>query len=382
MTDNILKLSEMEDRFSADPEASYTLAAPYFYDEALYRQEQEKIFARQWNYACHQNEIPDAGNYKTIEIAGEPIFVIRGKDNVIRGFYNVCQHRAAQLVQGDGTAASVISCPYHSWSYDFEGNLRGAHACERVKGFEKKDFSLKTVQVEIFAGFVMVNLDLKAQSLCAQAEGLLDWLKKECPEIENYQLAEGNHNVVDCNWKVLTDNFIESYHLSLSGPCHKAFTDLVECEALDVRTHTIWSSHFGPAGPMDNSAFAYKNPRSLGGSNDFVSFQLYPAIGFTLFPGVSALNVFVNAPHGPEQTAQYFAYYTPDGTVHEDTKRGAHYFSYELGVEDNDLCAMVQKGLRSRAYHQGRFMIDEQRSGIGEHAVHHFHSWVRDQMAD
>jgi len=383
MSEATIKLAAMEDRFSDDPEISYTLAAPYYYDEALFRREQERVFARSWRFVCHRTEIPNAGDYTTLEVENESVLVIRGKDDVVRGFFNVCPHRASQLVRpGSGNKPSVITCPYHSWTFGHDGALRGASRCERVKNFNKEDFSLTPVRVEELCGFIFINLDEDAAPLDGMAAGLGDLLMRECPGLEDYTLLARSDFDVNANWKAIIDNFIENYHLVLSGPEHKKFADLVcsEEDQSTIRTHAAWSEFVSPAGPADNSAYQWATPRNLGGGNDFLTMHLFPDIGFVMFPGVNALSLFYTRPTGPETCTLVTAYYGPPGELDEATKAGVHYFSDELSPEDIELCEGVQRGLRSRAYHQGRLMVDAERTGLSEHAVHSFHAWLRSSL--
>lgn len=383
MSESNIKLAAMEDRFSDDPEVSYTLAAPYYYDEALFRTEQSRVFARSWRFVGHRNELPNVGDYVTVEADNESILVIRGKDDVIRGFFNVCPHRASQLVcHGSGNKPSVISCPYHSWTFEHDGTLRAASRCDRVKGFDKAEFSLTQVQLEELCGFIFINLDPDAPSLREKAEGLEDLLNRECPGLENYSFLTRSDFDVKTNWKVIIDNFIENYHLVLSGPEHKKFADLVSSEedVSIIRTHDVWTEFTSPPGRPDNDAFQWTEPRKLGGSNNFLTIHVFPDIGFVLFPGVNALSLFYTRPTGPETCTLVTAYYGPDTELDEATKAGVYYFSDELSPEDIELCEGVQRGLRSRAYHQGRLMVDAERTGLSEHAIHSFHAWVRAAM--
>lgn len=359
------------------------LPREYFFDEAIHGKEMRQIFARSWRWAAHQSELPNPGDYLTLSVAEESIVVLRGKDGELRAFYNVCQHRASRLLHGRGNLKGFITCPYHAWSYDHTGCLRAASKAEEVAGFDKQQFGLSPVRLEVWLGFVFVNLDPKAEPLAAIGRELEAMVRRICPEPEALMLAERQEVTVKTNWKTLIDNFVESYHLALSGPCHKAFTDLVDCRNFEVKTHSggqfdyLFSSHLAPAGPADNTAFSYSKARTFSDSNDFLSIHLFPDIGFVFFPGTDALSVFLMNPDGAEGTREVFAYYTKDGVPDEDTKRGIHYFTYELGREDNDLCENVQRGLRSEGYRGGIYMIDAACSGTSEHAVRSFHAQVR-----
>ena len=119
-----------------------SLEARYYTDPAVFQQEQHGLLARTWQFACHASEISEAGQYTCFEIAGQSLFAVRGKDGEVRAFYNVCQHRAHELVSGSGQARTLV-CPYHAWTYDLHGRLRGGHgpgkngASARYDGHEK-----------------------------------------------------------------------------------------------------------------------------------------------------------------------------------------------------------------------------------------------------
>jgi choline monooxygenase len=366
------------------PALSRPLPPRYFWDATLYEQEKRNVFAKSWRYVGHQSELPDSGNYTTIRISDQSIFVIRGEDGELRAFYNVCQHRAAELLVGKGTVRNFVTCPYHSWGYDHKGCLRAAANSANVPGFDKSQFSLSPVRLEVWCGFIFVNLDPVAEPLAVKAAELEPLMRRFCPGIDKLKLAERVEYHVKANWKTVVDNFIESYHLKLSGPAHKAFTDLVDCRDFKVTTHPggsnssyFWSAHTAPAGAQANRAFQYADVRVLGECNDFLSVHMFPDIGFVFFPGADCLALFVLPPAGAEATDEIMAYYTPDGSFDQDTKKGMDYFSLFLGPEDNDLVERVQRGLRSPGYRGGALMVDASRSGISEHAVQKFHEQLR-----
>ena len=366
------------------PSLARPLPAHYFWDAGHYEQEKTRVFAKSWRYVGHQSELAEPGDYTTMNVAGQSIFVIRGSDGNLRAFYNVCQHRATELLIGKGRVRDLVICPYHAWSYDHQGCLQKAPNSSQVPGFEKECFGLQPVRLEIWCGFVFVNLDEEAEPLADQAGALQALMRRFCPGIETLKLAESVRYQVKANWKTVVDNFIESYHLKLSGPAHKAFTDLVDCRNFQVTTYPggrntsyFWSSHTAPAGPLANRAYAYSDVRALGDGNDFLSVHMFPDIGFVFFPGADCLVAFVVPPCGPEATDQIMAYFTPDGSFDRDTKRGMDYFSLVLGPEDNELVERVQRGLKSKGYRGGALMIDAGRTGISEHALQKFHEQLQ-----
>jgi len=145
-------------------ELIHSLDARYYTDPQVFILEKEGLLARTWQFGCHSSALCEKGSYTTFEIAGESLFAVRGKDNEIRVFYNVCQHRAHQLVSGTGKA-SVVVCPYHAWTYELTGELRSGPNIKSVKGFNRSKICLTEVKCEEFLGFVFVNLDPDAKSM-------------------------------------------------------------------------------------------------------------------------------------------------------------------------------------------------------------------------
>ena len=130
-----------------------SLAARYYTDPEVFRLENRGLLARTWQFGCHSSELPKIGDYVTFEIANESLFAIRGRDEKIRFFFNVCQHRAHQLVKGKGNTRVVV-CPYHAWAYELNGKLRTGPNINSVEGFNRNKICLKQVRSEEFLGFV------------------------------------------------------------------------------------------------------------------------------------------------------------------------------------------------------------------------------------
>ncbi len=130
---------DFSDRFDRDPERSYNLAVAYYFDPVVYEKEKETIFYRSWNFICHMEHVRDIGGNATAMVADQNVFVIRGRDGVLRGFYNVCQHRAHELLKGSGKR-KVIVCPYHGWSYETDGRLKNARNSQDLPDFDPQEF--------------------------------------------------------------------------------------------------------------------------------------------------------------------------------------------------------------------------------------------------
>jgi len=157
-----------------------SLDARYYTDPAIFTAEQAGVLARTWQFACHASQLENPGDYYAFDLSDESLFCIMGRDGVIRTFYNVCQHRAHQLVQGAGSTRVVV-CPYHAWTYELTGRLRAAANTRTVAGFDKSQVCLTEVRTEVFLGFVFVNLDRDATPMDDWFPGARAELELSCP---------------------------------------------------------------------------------------------------------------------------------------------------------------------------------------------------------
>lgn len=174
--------------------------------------EESEIFRKEWICLGRAESIPETGDYIATDILDEPVVVVRGKDGVIRGFSNICLHRMARLLEGKGNARKIV-CPYHAWTYGLEGDLIGAPHMEQSTCFDKKDYKLPDVRAAVWQGWIYVTLNPEAPEI----EGHLRELGEVVTDryrMENYVETFREEHVWDTNWKILAENFMESYHLA------------------------------------------------------------------------------------------------------------------------------------------------------------------------
>jgi phenylpropionate dioxygenase-like ring-hydroxylating dioxygenase large terminal subunit len=175
--------------------------------------ERERIFARDWLCAGLAADIPSPGDYLTHAINDQPVFVVRGHDGQIRGFSNVCLHRMMRLVEGRGSCRTIV-CPYHAWSYDLGGRLVGAPHMKDVAGFLPADHRLPGVRTEVWEGWIYVTLDPSAPSIGELLAPLRDLVSRY--ELAAYVPIVTQDAVWSTDWKLLTENFMESYHVPVT----------------------------------------------------------------------------------------------------------------------------------------------------------------------
>ncbi len=360
--------------YNPNPSASLSLNAEAYTSPDWYASDVQSILAKSWQWVCHSEKIRKHGAYTTAQIAGQPIVVLRDKDGALRAFYNVCKHRAHQLLDGDGQISRIM-CPYHAWTYDLNGQLARAPHSEHLTDFTPSDICLDTVQVEEFCSFIFVNLDPTAPSLASQSGDLGTEIRHWASDIDKLTFAHRLHYDIKSNWKNVVDNFLECYHCPTA---HKDFCTLVDMDTYKVTTHGIYSSHMADAGKGDNAAYDVSN----ASVRTHAVWWLWPNTCLMRYPGRSSMIVLNIIPMGENRTLETYDFYLetpePDATEVESIR----YLDEVLQREDIAIVESVQRGMNTRAFTQGRIVNDPAGSGKSEHAVHHFHGLVLQAYKD
>ncbi len=346
----------MPDDYSpADLARAATIPARWYLDPQFFALEREKIFARTWQPVGFAKHLAKPGSYLAAEIAGEPIVVTRAQDGVLRAFSNVCRHRASVIADGHGSAAS-LRCPYHGWTYSLDGRLLACPEFEGVLDWDKSSVRLPQFQVEAWGPYVFVNQDPSAPPL-TEVFGAIpeEAAKLGCP-VDRLEFHQRRDYVIECNWKVYVDNYLEGYHLPAAHP--GLFREL-DYARYRVDTHRYYSSQFAPIRPPRPGQ---ENRRYDSEGLNALYYWIFPNFMLNIYPDNLSSNIIVPLDAGRTLTIfEWFSY--PDRAVQPETIA----FSDEIQQEDIRICESVQKGLRSRTYDTGRFSVKR------ENGVHHFH---------
>lgn len=374
MLDKPSELPELHLPLNEDPQQSYTLPSGYYTDPAVYELEKEMIFYRTWQYICHVSEVPKSGDYVTMRICDQNIFVMRGEAGELRAFYNVCRHRAHELLKdGAGSVKNVITCPYHAWTYEKSGALRGAPNSDKRPEFCKDNFGLRQIRLEVFLGCVFVNLDENAVGLNVQVGDLADDIRKHVSYLDDLK-PTGNRFIdpnINAGWKVVVDNYVECYHCSHA---HPAFASLICMETYKLDTFGLWSRQYGKDINVENDAYPVDPSDKLFSAFWF----LWPNMTFNILPGGKGMTVLAVRPVAHDKCLFEGTTLTVDGKVSKEMQA---YGTNVLGPEDTSLCESVQRGLMSKGYDQGPIIVDPDRDGVSEKAIHHFHRLVQGALA-
>lgn len=355
-----------------DPVASrsHSLNARCYQDPQFLAVEQEQVFARSWQFLCHEEKLRDRGSYIATEVQGQSVFATRSDDGELRAFYNVCQHRAHELLRGEGKT-KVITCPYHAWVYNLDGSLRRARRCELIENFDPGSIHLTPVRIEVFCHLVFINLNPEAVPLAEQSGELASEIMGYAPDLGKLTFAHRLSYTIKANWKAVVDNFLECYHCPVA---HRDFVTLVEMDTYKVTTHGIYSSHMARAGRSDNKAYGVDG----ASVTDHAVWYLWPNTTLMRYPGRGNFMVWRFIPLGPEETYEEFDFFFETDTLDAAEKEAIRFIDEVLQPEDIGLVESVQRGMRTPAFEQGRYLVDPEGSGLSEHAVHHFHGLVLD----
>ncbi len=360
--------------FHDEAERSHTLPASWYYDPQIWRAEHEAIFYRTWWYQCHISDVAQPGDYHAGHIVDQGIVILRSDDGELRGFHNVCSHRAHPLLEGEGNTRLVV-CPYHQWCYGNDGTFRGARGRKALEDWLPDNADLKPVRIENYGGFLFANLDLGAAPLIEQAPQLLMDMHECCPSLGELVHVERYEREIAANWKTVIDNNHECYHCDAN---HKTLMQLVDYDnKADWSDDGITFSHKVERKALDNGAYALK---AQDVAQDSLFAYIWPALVPLWFPGSPSAVWFQIIPTGPETTTVRHDFFF---THKEPTEQERHFIDYIVNVlvpEDVGLCESVQKGLHSLGYTQGRFVVDRDHSEFSEHHVHFFQKMVRDAL--
>ena len=330
--------------------------------------EQEAIFKQSWQFVCHEEKLREVGSYVTTTIAGQSIFVTRTDAGELKAFYNVCKHRAHELLSGEGKT-KLITCPYHAWVYRLDGSLLQARRSELIENFDVGKICLTEVRLETFLHLIFVNLDPDATALSIQSGDLAKEVERYAPDIANLTFAKRLTYTIKANWKAVVDNFLECYHCPVA---HHDFCSLIDMDTYEVDTHGIYSSHMAKAKTSGNNAYDI----SQASVTDHAVWFLWPNMTLMRYPGRGNFMVWRFYPISAQETYEEFDFFFETPQPNEVEDEAIRFIDDVLQPEDIALVESVQRGMNTPAFEQGRFLVDPQGSGMSEHAVHHFHSLI------
>ncbi|MGQ0383850.1 MAG: aromatic ring-hydroxylating oxygenase subunit alpha [Gammaproteobacteria bacterium] len=338
-------------------EESRSLPAWIYRDPEFFALEQQAVFRKSWQVVCHVNDIPQAGDWHTLDFLGESVLAVRGDDGQVRAFHNVCRHRASRLVDGTrGNCGRRIVCPYHAWTYATDGRLVGVPQRASYPGLDLAKHGLAPLELEIWQGFVFVRL---APGLPSLAE----MTRPYAGEIGAFRMHElvpqGRVTLRPraVNWKNVADNYSDGLHIQVA---HAGLTRLfgrsygIEAEEwIDKMWGTLGELSSRWSERLYGQLIGQLAPGPAGQPPMWTYYKLWPNVAFDIYPDQVDFMQFL--PVSPTETLiREIAY------VHPDDRRGmraARYLNWRINrrvnVEDKALIERVQAGMASMSYTTG-----------------------------
>ena len=347
--------------------------------------EKEKIFKNNWTMIGVASSVPNPGDAKPFNLLGIPILIVRNKENEVKVFHNVCSHRGFKLVDQECKLKNVIRCPYHSWSYDFNGKLTvtphiGGLGKHEVKGFDKNNSNLKEIKSNIWMDLIFININSNAKPFEDFIKPLEDrWSKfisKKDQKLIRHSTDNGYFNMtVNSNWKFAIENYCESYHLPWIHPeLNKVsnISDHYHIEDENLNFSGQGSNKYSQQFDGNVKFKCFPNwPTELSEKSEYVS--LYPNVMLGIH--IDHFYAFWLEPISNNQTKEHFElYYVGDESASSDEFKDIREknFAFWQEVMNEDVTAIegMQNGRNSPAYNGGNF------SPVMDTPTLMFHKWV------
>ena len=324
--------------FRGLPSKAYT-------DKSFWAKENKNVFSKNWVFVGFAHELKNVGDVLPINVADQPVLLIKESKDKINAFHNVCSHRCLKLVEKEKNVGQIISCPYHAWSYDLKGNLVssphfGGTNNHEPKNFLRKNNGLKSVRMKIWHDWIFINLNKKALSFEKYASSLMKHLQDINLE-KIVPVATLDFGEINTNWKFLIENYIEPYHVQF---VHKKTTS----QPLKDHYTIVDGRCYGSGVDLKEESTAAD---SLAVSSKYLS--LFPnfIIG-TYYPG--QIGVHLNIPIKPGITRQKrIIYTTEDMQLKKKEIEKLRNLWWDVHKEDHEICERLQLGRLSSAAKNG-----------------------------
>ena len=351
--------------------------------------ERKKLFEDKWIVAGVASSIPEIGDVKPIDILGMPILILRNKQSEIKVFHNVCSHRGVKLVSKSGKINSLIRCPYHSWSYSLDGELKatphiGGMNKHSADGFDKSKNNLKEIRSYIWLDLIMININQNEMSFEEYIKPLSDRWEKFWP-IKDRELIHHSNDFgyfklnAKCNWKFAIENYCESYHLPWVHPGLNSYSKIED----HYHIQGLPNRFAGQGTVVYNPQFKGKEklPSFPNWPKDKENIAEYVALFPNVMLGIHKDHYYAYwiEPINHEFTLEHMELYyvgeqAAQANKFKSLRKQNHKQWEDIQKEDVDIIQGMQTGRNSPSYNGGNF------SPVMDNPTHHFHKWVAQNL--
>ena len=339
------------------PEPELSLPGWIYADPEFHALEMERVIRPSWQIVCHESDLQRPGDWRTLDYLGESVIAVRGQDDRVRAFANVCRHRGSRLVSGASGCAARLTCPYHAWTYGLDGRLIGVPRKSEYPGLDTSGLGLHPVETESWHGFLFVRLEGGGPSV---AEMMAPWEHEVAPHRFPELRAIGRVTLRPrpVNWKNVADNYSDGLHIAVAHPgLTRLFGRNYRIEAGEHVDRMAGDLLDRPSANPSESAYqrllpdAPHLPPEL--RRRWLYFKLWPNVAFDIYPDQVDFMQFL--PVSPTETLiREISYALPDG---RREMKAARYLNWRINRRVNDedtaLIAGVQQGMASRSYTPG-----------------------------
>lgn len=350
------------------------LPGDIYSSQAIYDHEIKEYFSKEWLFMGRVEQFEKPGDYQARRILGRPVLIAKNKEGKIQAFHNMCRHRGVEIAEGEGNVRS-FKCPYHGWTYDLDGQLKGAAYMADTEGFEPSGCRLPTIALDIWRGNVFINF---AEQPKPFEEATAD-LERDFAILhsERVRLADITRTTLKCNWKFFHENLMDYYHV---GVLHaKTFGARFSWtpENLQLKPNGGLTMRYlaSPSTPDGVSLFG-KAPWLEEEENSFACTAFYPP-NMTLFGRVDMVKIITAWPTGPDSCeVSIYMMFPEEFFGHENfQEKVSVYREYQKAIyeEDRSMIESMQLAMRLPNYEPGRLSVMEK-------PIHHFLSRYVERM--
>jgi Rieske 2Fe-2S family protein len=355
-----------------------TLPGPDYTDEAFFAAEQEHIFEQLWFCAARSSDLTGPGSFRTVTVGRESVLLTRNRRGEARAYFNVCRHRGARLcTEESGQAQRAFQCPYHAWTYDFDGKLIAAPNLTKMPDIDRVEYGLVTISVREWLGYVWVCLAAEPPPFESTVANAVVERLGDLESIEHYgldSLQVGRRIVYDvrANWKLIIENFMECYHCAT---IHPELTEVLP-EFADGYAAQYFVGHGAEFGAdvkgftVDGSEGVERLPGvSAEQDRRYYAITIKPQVFINLVPDHVIFHRMY--PLAPDRTVVECDWLYLPGVVESgvDVSASVELF-HRVNQQDFEACERCQPAMSSRVYRKGGVLVPS------EHHIGEFHQWV------
>jgi Rieske 2Fe-2S family protein len=368
---------------SLPPSLLATLPGDHYTDPAIFALEQERIFERHWFAAARAGEIDTPGRFRTVQVGRESVLLVRGRDGLLRAFFNVCRHRGAKLCADEtGEVKRSLQCPYHAWTYGLDGRLVAAPNLTRMPDIDRVEYGLVGVHLREWLGYAWVCLaddppSFEDTVVGAATERLGDAALIDRWEVD--ELAVGRRIVYDvaANWKLIVENFMECYHCAT---IHPELTEVLP-EFADGYAAQYYVGHGAEfateaRGSTVDGGEGFGKLARLTEDQDrrYYAVTVNPQVFINLVPDHVILHRMYPVAADRTIVECDWLYSKEVVATGRDVSRSVELF-HRVNQQDFDACERCQPAMSSRVYARGGVLVPT------EHHIAAFHEWVTNRLA-